>query len=125
MWGAPSGSPMVRRGTGWAVAGIVIASVGMAAALLGAMVGIMALLGNGLIYAASEGKAGSTHAFVELTRIGDLAVVMPLAIVAAACTGLAWRAVHGGDRSRVTTVVATVMTSVLALVALLTMVVFI
>jgi hypothetical protein len=136
-WGAGSPGPTwaasplppspqaVRRGSWWAVGGIVAASVGFAAAALGAMLGFLALVGNGLIYAASQGSAGSTRAFVELTRIGDLFVVMPLTLVAAVCVVVAWRATRGPGRSRVTTVVATVMTSALALLALLTALVFI
>ncbi|MGN6406840.1 MAG: hypothetical protein ACTHMH_00735 [Curtobacterium sp.] len=103
----------------------MVASVGFVAAALGALLGLVVLLGSGLIYAASQGEAGSAHAFVELTRIGDLCVVIPLTVIAAVCTVLAWRESGGPGRSRATTIVATVMTSALALLALLTAVVFI
>ncbi|KTR07230.1 hypothetical protein [Curtobacterium luteum] len=127
IWGAPPAPspPAVRRGSWWAVGGIVAASVGFAAAALGALFGFLALVGNGLIYAASQGSAGSTRAFVELTRFGDLFVVLPLTLIAAVCVVLAWRDTRGPGRSRVSTIVATAMTSALALLALLTTLVFI
>ena len=121
----PPPAPPPRRGSGWALAGILVASAGFVVAGLGAVFGLVALLGGGLVAAASEGKAGGTRAFVELTRVGDLYVVLPLVVVAAVCTALAWRQTRGGGRSRATTIASTVTTATLAMVAALTAVVFV
>ncbi|KQQ25462.1 hypothetical protein ASF54_13620 [Frondihabitans sp. Leaf304] len=84
------------------------------------MLGVAALLGSGLIYAASQGEAGHGHLFKEITRIGGFYVVLPLAVIAVACTVTAWRRTRAPDRSRTTTVVATVLTSCVVLVSLVT-----
>lgn len=124
-WGGPGAPVPRRRGSGWAIGAIVAASIGLTSALLGAAIGVLALAGNGLIYAASQGEAGSMRAFVELTRFGNLFVVLPLTVIATACTVLAWRHADRPGRSLATTVVATVLTSVLAAVSLFTALVFI
>jgi hypothetical protein len=120
VWGGPPAVPTRRRGSVWAVEGIVVAAVGFAAALIGALLGVASLLGSGLIYAASQGEAGHGGLFRQITRIGDLFVVLPLALVAAVCTVVAWWRTRGPDRSRVTTIVATVLTSCLLLLSLVT-----
>ena len=120
VWGAPPAAPPRRRGSAWAVAGIVVASVGFAASFIGAVLGLASLLGSGLIYADSQGEAGHGGLFRQITRIGDVFVVIPLALVAGACTVVAWRRTRGPDRSRVTTVAATVLTSCLLLLSLVT-----
>jgi F0F1-type ATP synthase membrane subunit c/vacuolar-type H+-ATPase subunit K len=117
-WGEQSALSTRRRGSAWAVSGIVVAATGLTAALIGAVLGVAALLGSGLIYAASQGAAGHGHLFREITRIGGFYVVVPLAVVAVACTVTAWRRTRARDRSRSTTIVATVLTSCLVLVSL-------
>jgi hypothetical protein len=117
-WGEQSSDSTRRRGSAWAVSGIVVAATGLTAALIGAVLGVAALLGSGLIYAASQGEAGHGHLFREITRIGGFYVVLPLAVIAVACTVTAWRRTRAPDRSRATTVVATVLTSCLVLVSL-------
>ncbi|WP_157510204.1 hypothetical protein [Frondihabitans sp. Leaf304] len=119
-WSEQSAVPTRRRGSAWAVSGIVIAATGLTAALIGAVLGVAALLGSGLIYAASQGEAGHGHLFKEITRIGGFYVVLPLAVIAVACTVTAWRRTRAPDRSRTTTVVATVLTSCVVLVSLVT-----
>ena len=120
VWGRPPTGPMRRRGSAWAVAGLVVGATGFAAALIGAVLGVAALLGSGLVYAASQGEAGHGRLFREITRIGDVFVVIPLAVIAVVCTVVAWRRTRGPDRSRVTTIVATVLTSCLLLLSLVT-----
>lgn len=116
----PAPVPVRRPGSAWAVTGIVVAGVGFAAAAVGAAVTLLALGGSGLIYAWSGGVAGHGHLAREITRIGVLAVVLPLAVVAAVCTTFGWVRTRGPGRSRATTIVATVLTSCLLFLALLT-----
>lgn len=117
-WGEQSAVSTRRHGSACAVSGIVVAATGLTAALIGAVLGVAALLGSGLIYAASQGEAGHGHLFREITRIGGVCVVMPLAVIAVACTVTAVRRTRAPDRSRATTIVATVLTSCLVLVSL-------
>jgi hypothetical protein len=113
--------PVRRPGSGWAVSGIVVACAGFAAAAVGAVVALLALGGSGLVFAWSAGEAGGHGRLAaDVTRIGLLAVVLPLAMVAAVCTTLAWVRTRGPGRSRATTIVATVFTSCLLFLALLT-----
>jgi hypothetical protein len=102
------------------VAGIVVAATGLAAAVVGALLGVAALLGTGLIYAASEGAAGHGRLFRQITRIGDFFVVIPLALIAVACTVVAWRRTRRPNRSRGTTIGATIVASCLVIVSLVT-----
>ena len=111
--------------SGWAIAGLVVAIVGFVAAAIGAMLGLLALAGEGLIYAASTGDAGGTGLFVEITRIGDLAVVLPLGVAAAACSVLAWRGTRVGGRSLGMTVTSSVLSGCLVLLGLLTLPIFV
>lgn len=113
--------PVRRPGSSWAVGGIVVAAAGFAAAAVGAAVALLALGGSGLIYAWSAGDAGGHgHLAGDVTRVGVLAVVLPLAVVAAVCTTFAWVRTRGPGRSRATTIVATVLTSCLLFLALVT-----
>jgi hypothetical protein len=120
VWGGPPATPPRRRGSAWAVAGIVVAAVGFAVALIGAVLGVASLLGSGLVYAASQGEVGHGGLFRQITRIGDLFVVVPLALIAGVCTVVAWRRTRGPDRSRGATIVATVLASCLLLLSLVT-----
>jgi hypothetical protein len=123
-WRDPRGAPPTTLPvSGWAVAGMVLALVGFAVALLGAVFGLAALLGGGLVYAASTGEAGGTDAFVLVTLVGDLAAVLPLASAASICTALAWRSTRAGSRSSGMTVVSTVLSASLVLLGLLTLLV--
>lgn len=86
--------------------------------LFGALLGVAALLGSGLLSAASQGQARHGSLFRETNQIGDFFVVAPLAGIAVACTITAWGRTARPARSRPTTFAATIVTPCLVLVSL-------